>query len=87
MNSRLLLLLNPILRDHGTDWPSHLARFAKRARETGLASFDWSLGRVADEVGITLIDYLEVYCTYGKVVSVPKEETAEVRRVHPYAAE
>jgi hypothetical protein len=42
---------------------------------------------VADEVGITLIDYLEVYCTYGKVVSVPKEETPEVRRVHPYAAE
>lgn len=83
VNSRLLLLLNRILRDKRADWPSHLARFAKRARETGLASFDWSLGWVADEIGIPLIDFLEVYCTYGRVVSVPVEEKDTYAVTHP----
>jgi hypothetical protein len=82
-NSRLLLLLDPILRDNGADWPSHLARFAKRARELGLASFDWSLGWVANEIGIPLVDFLEVYCTYGEVVSLPEEEKDTYAVTHP----
>jgi hypothetical protein len=82
-SSRLLLQLDRILRDKRVDWPSHLARFAKRARETGLASFDWSLGWVADEIGIRLIDFLEVYCTYGTVVSVPIEEKDTYAVTHP----
>jgi hypothetical protein len=67
------LLLDPILRDCKAG-PSHLSKLARRGRDRGLASFDWSLGWVADQIGIPLIDFPEVYSIHGEVVSLPEDE-------------
>lgn len=77
------LLLDPILRDCRAEWPSHLARFARRAREQGLASFDWSLGWVAHEIGIRLVDFPEVYSIYGEVVRLAPDEKDTYAVTHP----
>ncbi len=77
------LLLDPTLRDCRADWPSHLAKLARRKRDQGLASFDWSLGWAADQIGIPLIDFPEVYSIYGEVVSLPEEEKSTYAVTHP----
>lgn len=77
------LLLDPILRDCRADWPSHLAKLARRARDQGLTSFDWSLGWVADQIGIPLIDFPEVYSIYGEVISLPEDEQDTYAVTHP----
>jgi len=77
------LLLDPILRDCQADWPSHLRKLARRARDQGLASFDWSLGWVADQIGIPLVDFPEVYSIHGEVISRPEEEKDTYAVTHP----
>ena len=77
------VLLDPILRDCRADRPSHLAKLARRERDQGLASFDWSLGWAADQIGIPLIDFPEVYSIYGEVVSLSEEEKDTYAVTHP----
>ena len=76
-------LLDPILRNCRADWPSHLAKLARRERDQGLASFDWSLGWAADQIGIPLIDFPEAYSIYGEVVSLPEEGKHAYAVTHP----
>lgn len=77
------LLLDPILRNCREDSPPHLARLSRRMRERGLASFDWSLGWAADQIGVRLVDFPEVYSTYGEVVSLPGGEKDMYAVTHP----
>jgi hypothetical protein len=78
------LLEDPRLKDpfaHRREC-GYISRMGRRAKRTGLSSFDWIVGWAATELGLPLISFDEVHCKGFAKENVPNEDL-EFAVTHP----